>query len=94
VTEIALVNQNSRQGIDGKRLLWVPHATTLLYPLPAIHLMQQESFAQDGHNGGSTGSSGLLERGRTFRITDGSPELHQICRRHAPPLATTGRRGY
>jgi predicted TIM-barrel fold metal-dependent hydrolase len=41
VTEIALVNQNSRQGIDGKRLLWVPHATTLLYPLPAIHLMQR-----------------------------------------------------
>ena len=41
VTEIALVNQNSRQGIDGKRLLWVPHATTLLYPLPANHLMER-----------------------------------------------------
>ena len=38
LTQIALVNQNSRQGIDGKRLLWVPHATTLLYPLPANHL--------------------------------------------------------
>jgi len=38
VTEIALVNQNSREGIDGKRLRWVPHATTLLYPLPADHL--------------------------------------------------------
>lgn len=41
LTEIALVNQNSRQGIDGKRLLWVPHATTLLYPLPANHLMER-----------------------------------------------------
>ncbi|MGH9961215.1 MAG: hypothetical protein ACREBC_29510 [Pyrinomonadaceae bacterium] len=40
-TDIALVNQNSRQGIDGKRLLWVPHASTLLYPLPADHLMER-----------------------------------------------------
>ena len=32
LTDIALVNQNSRQGIDGKRLLWVPYATTLLLP--------------------------------------------------------------
>ena len=38
-TEIALVNANSRQGIDDKRLRWVPHASTLLYPLPADHLM-------------------------------------------------------
>jgi hypothetical protein len=38
-TEIALVNSNSRQGIDDKRLRWVPHASTLLYPLPADHLM-------------------------------------------------------
>jgi hypothetical protein len=38
-TEIALVNNNSRQLIDGKRLRWVPHAGTLLYPLPADHLM-------------------------------------------------------
>ena len=41
VTDIALVNQNSRRGLDGKRLLWVPHATTLLYPLPADHLMER-----------------------------------------------------
>ena len=41
VTEIALVNQNSRQGIDGKRLLWVPHATNLLYPLAADRLMER-----------------------------------------------------
>jgi predicted TIM-barrel fold metal-dependent hydrolase len=38
-TEIALVNRNSRQGIDDKRLRWVPQASTLLYPLPADHLM-------------------------------------------------------
>ena len=38
-TEIALVNSNSRQGIDEQRLRWVPHASTLLYPLPADHLM-------------------------------------------------------
>ena len=38
-TEIALVNANSRQVIDDKRLRWVPHASTLLYPLPADHLM-------------------------------------------------------
>ncbi len=40
-TEIALVNRNSRQGIDDKRLRWVPHASTLLYPLPADHLMSR-----------------------------------------------------
>ena len=40
-TEIALVNQYGREGIDNKRLRWVPHATPLLYPLPADHLMQR-----------------------------------------------------
>jgi uncharacterized protein len=38
-TEIALVNSNSRELIDDKRLRWVPQATTLLYPLPADALM-------------------------------------------------------
>ena len=38
-TEIALVNDNSRRLIDDKRLRWVPHASTFLYPLPADHLM-------------------------------------------------------
>jgi predicted TIM-barrel fold metal-dependent hydrolase len=38
-TEIVLVNSNTRQGTDGSRLRWVPHASTLLYPLPADHLM-------------------------------------------------------
>jgi predicted TIM-barrel fold metal-dependent hydrolase len=37
-TDIALVNDNSREGTDGQRLRWVPHASTLLYPLPADHL--------------------------------------------------------
>lgn len=40
-TDIALVNSNSRELIDDKRLRWVPHATTLLYPLPADHLMSR-----------------------------------------------------
>jgi hypothetical protein len=31
-TDVALVNEDSRTGTDGKRLRWVPHATTLLYP--------------------------------------------------------------
>jgi uncharacterized protein len=39
VTEVALVNQYEQKGIDGKRLRWVPHATVLLYPLPAEHLV-------------------------------------------------------
>ena len=38
-TEIALVNSNQRSVIDDKRLRWVPQASTLLYPLPAEHLM-------------------------------------------------------
>ena len=38
-TEVALVNQYEQKGTDGKRLRWVPHATMLLYPLPAEHLM-------------------------------------------------------
>ncbi len=38
-TEIALVNQPFPEGTDGRRLRWVPHATNLLYPLPAEALM-------------------------------------------------------
>jgi uncharacterized protein len=45
-TEIALVNGNNREGIDGKRLRWVPHATTLLFPLPADALMQRSPSHQ------------------------------------------------
>jgi predicted TIM-barrel fold metal-dependent hydrolase len=40
-TDVALVNDNSRAGTDGKRLRWVPHATTLLYPLPAERLKER-----------------------------------------------------
>jgi uncharacterized protein len=39
VTDIALVNQYEQTGTDGKRLRWVPHATILLYPLTAEHLI-------------------------------------------------------
>jgi hypothetical protein len=38
-TAIALVNQDFPEGTDGRRLRWVPHATNLLYPLPAEALM-------------------------------------------------------
>jgi predicted TIM-barrel fold metal-dependent hydrolase len=38
-TEVALINQYEQKGTDGKRLRWVPHATILLHPLPAEHLM-------------------------------------------------------
>lgn len=41
LTDIALVNQSSRQGVDGKRLRWVPHATPLLFPLRADRLMER-----------------------------------------------------
>ena len=40
-TEIAFVNQYNREGIDNKRLRWVPHATPLLYPLAADRLMER-----------------------------------------------------
>ena len=41
LTEIAFVNQSARDGTDGKRLRWVPFASTLLYPLHAEHLMER-----------------------------------------------------
>jgi hypothetical protein len=40
-TDVALVNEDSKTGTDGKRLRWVPHATTLLYPLPAERLRER-----------------------------------------------------
>jgi uncharacterized protein len=46
-TEIVLVNSNTRQGTDGERLRWVPHASTLLYPLPADHLMARSPGHKD-----------------------------------------------
>ena len=46
-TEIALVNQARREGTDGRRLLWVPYATTLLFPLPAESLMARSPGHKD-----------------------------------------------
>jgi predicted TIM-barrel fold metal-dependent hydrolase len=47
-TDVALVNQDTREGIDGKRLRWVPHATTLMFPLPADHLMERSPTHKTG----------------------------------------------
>jgi uncharacterized protein len=46
-TDIALVNQALRDGTDGRRLVWVPQATTLLYPLPAETLMARSPGHKD-----------------------------------------------
>jgi hypothetical protein len=46
-TEIALVNQPFPEGTDGRRLRWVPHATNLLYPLPADALMARSPKHRD-----------------------------------------------
>jgi predicted TIM-barrel fold metal-dependent hydrolase len=45
-TDIALVNQGSPEGTDGRRLRWVPFATDLLYPLPAELLMARNPGAR------------------------------------------------
>ena len=45
-TDVALVNSNNRELIDDKRLRWVPHGSTLLYPLPAEHLMSRSPSHQ------------------------------------------------
>lgn len=44
--DVVLVNQDFREGTDGRRLRWVPHATTLLYPLPARELMARSPSHQ------------------------------------------------
>jgi predicted TIM-barrel fold metal-dependent hydrolase len=46
--DVVLVNQTFRDGTDGERLRWVPHATTLLYPLPADSLMARSPKHQSG----------------------------------------------
>jgi predicted TIM-barrel fold metal-dependent hydrolase len=38
-TEIALVNRSKAEGLDGRRLRWVPTGGTLIYPLRADQLM-------------------------------------------------------
>lgn len=47
-TEIALVNQDLPGGTDAVRLRWVPHATNLLYPLPAQALKARSSRHNSG----------------------------------------------
>lgn len=48
LTDIAFVNQKSKEGVDGKRLLWVPQATPLMFPLPADRLMERSPVHKDG----------------------------------------------
>lgn len=57
-TDAALVNQPFRDGTDGRRLLWVPQATTLLHPLPAEALMARSP----GHKDEITLAQGQLKR--------------------------------
>jgi len=47
LTEIAFVNQSFRDGTDGKRLRWVPHATDLLYPLPLAGFRRDAETEKD-----------------------------------------------
>ncbi len=47
LTEIAFVNQSRRDGTDGKRLRWVPHATELLYPLSLEGFRRDSETAKD-----------------------------------------------
>lgn len=67
-TDIALVNQDFRDGTDGRRLRWVPQASTLLYPLPAESLMARSS----GHRRDITAMQSKL---RTFLKEDGRPDI-------------------
>jgi hypothetical protein len=60
VTDIAFVNQSVRDGTDGKRLRWVPNASTLLYPLPAEHLMERSPAHRTGIAGVQERLTGLL----------------------------------
>ena len=46
LTDIALINQGSREGTDGLRLRWVPYGSTLLFPLRADHLMERSPAHQ------------------------------------------------
>lgn len=66
--DIALVNQDFREGTDGRRLLWVPQATTLLYPLPAEQLMVRSP----SHRSDISGMQKKLQR---FLSEDGLTEI-------------------
>ena len=63
VTDIAFVNQSVRDGTDGKRLRWVPNASTLLYPLPAEHLMERSPAHRTGIAAVQERLTGLLGKG-------------------------------
>lgn len=66
--EMALVNQDFPEGTDGRRLRWVPQATTLLYPLPADHLMARSP----SHRSDIAAMQKKLQR---FLAEDGRGEL-------------------
>lgn len=46
-TEIALVNRSKPEGIDGRRLRWVPTGGTLIYPFRADHLMARSPMHRE-----------------------------------------------
>jgi predicted TIM-barrel fold metal-dependent hydrolase len=46
-TDVVLVNQERASGTDGRRLRWVPFASTLLVPLPAAALEARSPMARD-----------------------------------------------
>jgi hypothetical protein len=67
-TDIAIVNQDFREGTDGRRLRWAPQASTLLYPLPAEQLMVRSP----SHRSGISGMQKKLQR---FLSEDGLTEM-------------------
>lgn len=67
-TDIALVNQDFHEGTDGRRLRWVPQATTLLHPLPAEQLMVRSP----SHRSGISSMQKKLQR---FLSEDGLTEV-------------------
>ena len=46
-TEFALVSTSSPEGVDGRRLRWVPTGGSLLYPLPAEALMPRSPMHEE-----------------------------------------------
>jgi len=46
-TEIALVSTSSPEGVDGRRLRWVPTGGALLYPLPAQAVMARSAMHEE-----------------------------------------------
>ena len=76
-TDVALVNAHSKAGTDGKRLRWVPHASTLLYPLPAERLKERSPSHDRDVSRVQTELRGLLkETGRE----DVPPDLPSYLR--------------